>query len=189
MLWYLSVAEHNASSFDAAISGPSVHESDILVELARVLKPGGRVYVREAVAATRPRAADSLRSALKLAGFIDISQVSPVYCATRRELVRFQHCSDLALSFSVPTWFHQSPLLLVALLDHSFLHPPFHSFSPPSHTFTSSSLHTRACILVACLISQILFLFFLIYLSIFYVGLLVMCEFNTLVPPSVILRM
>ena len=70
-----------------------------------MLKPGGRVYVREAVAATRPKAGDSLRSAMKLAGFIDISQVSSIYCAARREFVQFQRCSDFA-----PLMYFQSTL-------------------------------------------------------------------------------
>ena len=80
----LSAAKHDTASFDVAISGPSVHESDMLEETARILKPGGRVFLCEPVSATQLKTADSLQRAMKLAGFIEISQVSYTY----------GHCSE-----------------------------------------------------------------------------------------------
>ena len=72
----MSAAKHDMASFDVAVSGPSVHQSDVLVEIARVLKPGGRVYLCEPVGAGQLKTPEGLQSALKLAGFINVSQVS-----------------------------------------------------------------------------------------------------------------
>lgn len=70
----LCTSKHDMASFDVAISGPSVHECDVLIEMARVLKPGGRVYLCEPVGAAQQKTADGLQSAMKLAGFINLSQ-------------------------------------------------------------------------------------------------------------------
>ncbi|KAK2191417.1 hypothetical protein NP493_53g10008 [Ridgeia piscesae] len=70
----LCTSKHDMASFDVAISGPSVHQSDVLIEIARVLKPGGRTYLCEPVGAGQLKMPEGLQSALKLAGFINVSQ-------------------------------------------------------------------------------------------------------------------
>ncbi|CAH1780159.1 unnamed protein product [Owenia fusiformis] len=72
----LTMANHSASSFDVILSGiippPSVlHTMDILAEIARLLKPSGRLIMDEAMEAN---SADKTSSILTMSGFIDISK-------------------------------------------------------------------------------------------------------------------
>jgi len=67
---------HPNSSFDVAISGllsPStyIHNTEILAEIARVLKPNGKFLVREPAGG---RSAEKLISTLKLSGFVKPSE-------------------------------------------------------------------------------------------------------------------
>lgn len=71
-------ANHFASSFDMAISGfplPSYneHNNDLLEEIARILKPGGKFYAVESITDTKTD--NQIESKLKLSGFISIEQV------------------------------------------------------------------------------------------------------------------
>lgn len=67
---------HQSSSFDVAISGllsPSsyIHNTELLAEIARVLKPNGKFLVREPAGG---RSAEKLISTLKLSGFVQPSE-------------------------------------------------------------------------------------------------------------------
>ncbi|CAD5124194.1 DgyrCDS12493 [Dimorphilus gyrociliatus] len=75
----LTKSNHKASNFDLAISGfplPSftVHSNDLLEEIARILKPGGKLHVVEAI--TDSRTESQIASSLKLSGFISIEKKS-----------------------------------------------------------------------------------------------------------------
>eukprot|EP00112_Aurelia_sp_Birch-Aquarium-sp1_P009253 Seg2043.3 transcript_id=Seg2043.3/GoldUCD/mRNA.D3Y31 product=Anamorsin protein_id=Seg2043.3/GoldUCD/D3Y31 len=72
----LPSSAHPSSSFDVAISGllsPStyIHNTDILAEIARILKPSGKFLVREPAGG---RSAEKLISTLKLSGFVKPSE-------------------------------------------------------------------------------------------------------------------
>lgn len=69
-------SSHPSSMFDVAISGalaPStyIHNTDILAEVARTLKPNGKLIVREPAGG---RSAEKLISTLKLSGFVKPSE-------------------------------------------------------------------------------------------------------------------
>lgn len=80
----LSMAKLTASSFDVVIAGELVamnHSVDTLSELARVLKPSGCIYLHGVVSESATddfRSADSLQSALRLAGFVDVEKPTAV---------------------------------------------------------------------------------------------------------------
>lgn len=75
----LKLSSHPESSFDVVLSGmmlPSflVHSLDILAEIARILKPSGKVTLAEPAGTSGDlRPPEKLVSALKLSGFVDIS--------------------------------------------------------------------------------------------------------------------
>lgn len=78
-------ANHLDSSFDLALSGilepnTSIHSTETLGEICRVLKPNGRLILGEAVTGDRSdeskvKSTEKLNSSLKLSGFVNIEQV------------------------------------------------------------------------------------------------------------------
>ena len=78
-------ASHSSSKFDVVISGlltPSeaAHNTGILGEVCRILRPKGRLVLQEMAADSGDTSKDKLVSLLKLSGFVDIGQVSAVTC-------------------------------------------------------------------------------------------------------------
>lgn len=75
----LKLSSHPESFFDVVLSGmifPSllVHSLDLLAEIARILKPSGKLTLTEAAGTTGDlRPPEKLISALKLSGFVDVS--------------------------------------------------------------------------------------------------------------------
>ena len=78
-------AGHPDSTFDLALSGilepnTSIHSTETLGEICRVLKPQGRLILGEAVTGdksdeSKVKSTEKLNSSLKLSGFVNIEQV------------------------------------------------------------------------------------------------------------------
>lgn len=77
----LLFSNHGSSKFDACLSSVTpphsyVHPEEILAEIARVLKPNGRLSLKESVPSTNRESETALLSALTLSGFVDASSSS-----------------------------------------------------------------------------------------------------------------
>ncbi|NWU89360.1 CPIN1 protein, partial [Upupa epops] len=81
----LSQSAHKESSFDVILSGmvqgsTVQHSSEVLAEIARILKPGGRVLLKELVVTesgnnSRMKTADKLPTALTLSGLVEVKEL------------------------------------------------------------------------------------------------------------------
>lgn len=80
----LGLASHPDSTFDLALSGilepnTSIHSTETLGEICRVLKPNGRLILGEAVTGdksdeSKVKSTEKLNSSLKLSGFVNVEQ-------------------------------------------------------------------------------------------------------------------
>ncbi|XP_074645159.1 anamorsin homolog [Tubulanus polymorphus] len=112
----LHLSAHKDSSFDVALSGflhPAsvIHDSDVLVEVARILKPSGCFYLREPTTDTdgdKLRSAEKLASSLKLAGFVNVSNASRL-SLTPAELKDIQQALALTLDVCLTQISGQKP--------------------------------------------------------------------------------
>jgi len=80
----LLLSSHASSTFDVALSGfvdpaSTIHSAEILAELVRILKPGGKLAIREAFAdGEHFKTPSQMVSAMKLAGYVQVSEPSSV---------------------------------------------------------------------------------------------------------------
>ncbi|XP_073515973.1 anamorsin [Phyllobates terribilis] len=77
----LMMSSHTDSSFDLVLLGlvsgcSAIHSSDLLAEVARILKPGGIVLLREPQEAAL-RSPAQLSSSLTLSGLTEVTQIPP----------------------------------------------------------------------------------------------------------------
>ncbi|NXX85381.1 CPIN1 protein, partial [Urocolius indicus] len=81
----LAQSAHRESSFDVVLSGvvpgsAAQHSAEVLAEIARILKPGGRVLLKEPVVTEpgnngRIKTAAKLPTALTLSGLVDVKEL------------------------------------------------------------------------------------------------------------------
>ena len=80
----LCLANYEESRFDVIASGvlspaSTIHSTDLLVEFARILRPGGRLTLREATCnvgdVVNMRTAEKLVSTMKLNGYTEVNEV------------------------------------------------------------------------------------------------------------------
>nr|XP_013804096.1 PREDICTED: anamorsin [Apteryx mantelli mantelli] len=80
----LSQSAHGESSFDVILSGmvpgsTVQHSADVLAEIARILKPGGRVLLKEPVVteseSSKIKTAAKLPTALTLSGLVEVKEL------------------------------------------------------------------------------------------------------------------
>ncbi|XP_062997209.1 anamorsin [Elgaria multicarinata webbii] len=78
-------SSHKESSFDVVLSGlvpgsSTVHSAEVLAEIARIVKPGGRILLKEVVTTetgnnSRLKSISKLPTALKLSGLVEIKEL------------------------------------------------------------------------------------------------------------------
>ncbi|XP_078400012.1 anamorsin isoform X2 [Cetorhinus maximus] len=97
----LTISAHRDSSFDLVLSGlvpnsATMHSFEVFAEIARILKPGGRFYFTEPVCvsgdSSKLKTGSQLTSALKLAGFTEITEVG-LFTIQTEPLTAEQLCS------------------------------------------------------------------------------------------------